>query len=392
MVIKLNDIAERADLGSTIKFPRWAIAYKFPPEQAETVVEDIVIGVGRTGAMTPTACLKPVFLAGSTISRATLHNEDNIRDKDIRIGDHVMIQKAGDVIPEVVRVCKDKRDGSERLFIMPQVCPVCGQPAVRPEGEAAWRCQNTHCPARVFEQVLHFAAKKAMDIDGLGPAVVRQLLDAGLIADVADLYHLKQEDLLPLERVGEKSAANLLAAIAASKQNSLAQLLFALGIRHVGERAAKVLASHFVDMDALMAADAAQLTAIDEIGGIIAESIVDYFAQDTNRKLIARLRACGLNLQGERRDTPISTGVSGKSIVISGTLPGLGREEAKARIEAAGGKVSSSISKKTNYLLVGENPGSKLEKAQTLGVEIIEWPQMQALLQAKNTLTGEEHA
>lgn len=382
MVLKLNDIASRARLGSTSKYPRWAIAYKFPPEQAETVVEDIVVSVGRTGALTPTAWLQPVALAGSTISRATLHNEDNIQEKDIRIGDHVLIQKAGDVIPEVVRVLIEKRDGSEQLFAMPQQCPQCGSPVVRRDGEAAHRCTNAHCPARLYEQIVHFAAKPAMDIDGLGPAVVRQLLDASLVHDVADLYHLQQEQLTALPRFGVKSAENLLAAIEKSRTNPLSRLLFALGIRHVGERAGKVLAAHFADIDALMAADQEELVAIDEIGAVIAGSIIDYFAQPANRVLIERLREAGLNLRGEARSDAARPGaLHGRTVVISGTLPGIERDAAKARLEAAGAKVSGSVSRRTDYLLLGENPGSKLEKAQELGIAVLDWPSMLALLE-----------
>ena len=379
MVLKLNEIAPRRRLGATGKSPRWAVAYKFPPEQAETVVEDIVVSVGRTGVLTPAAYLTPVFLAGSTISRATLHNEDNIREKDIRLGDHVLIQKAGDVIPEVVRPLAEKRSGTERIFAMPHICPACGSAAVREKGEAAWRCINEQCPAQLFENIVHFASKKAMDIEGLGPAVVRQLLDAGLIKNVADLYVLDQESLAGLERFGEKSAANLLRAIEKSKEAPLSRLLFALGIRHVGERAAKVLAAHYADMEALLAADAEQLTQIDEIGAIIAQSLVDWLGKEENRALLSRLAELGLNMKGNPA-AAVRTGISGKTVVITGTLPEIGREEAKARIEQAGGKVSASVSKKTDYLLFGENAGSKLDKAQSLGVPALSWEEMQTLL------------
>ncbi|MBQ6809054.1 MAG: NAD-dependent DNA ligase LigA [Firmicutes bacterium] len=381
MVFKLNQIEPRTKLGATGKFPRWAIAYKFQPEQAETIVEDIIVSVGRTGALTPTACLQPVSLAGSTISRATLHNEDNIRGKDIRIGDHVLIQKAGDVIPEVVRVLEEQRNGGERIFVMPHSCPSCGQPAVRPEGEAAWRCVNSHCPARIYEQLVHFASKKAMDIDGMGPAVVKQLLDRGLVRDIADIYTLQMDDLLSLERFGPKSATNLLNAISASKTAPLGRLLFALGIRHVGERAGKVLASRFAGMEQILQADEAQLTEIDEIGGIIAESIVSYFAEPQHRDLIQRLSDLGLNMQGESRPAQ-ETLLSGKKVVITGTLPGIGREEAKALMEQAGAIVASSVSKKVDYLLMGENPGSKEGKARELGIAILSWEEMQTLLAA----------
>ena len=381
MVFKLDQLAMRPLLGATGKFPRWAVAYKFPPEQAETKVEAIEVGVGRTGALTPTAHLTPVLLAGSTISRATLHNEDNIRDKDIRIGDTVIIQKAGDVIPEVVRVLTEKRTGAEQIFSMPENCPVCGSPTLRLEGESARRCVNESCPARLYEAIVHFVSKKAMDIDGLGPMIVRQLLDAGLVKDVAGLYDLKQEQLAVLDRLGDKSAANLTAAIDASRSRGLARLLFGLGIRHVGERAGKVLSARYRDIYELMAADEAELTAIDEIGPIMAASIVGWFAKAPNKELIRRLADAGVDLQGEGGKETTEGALSGKTVVISGTLPGIGREEAKALLEAHGAKVSGSVSRKTDYLLLGENPGSKLDKANALGVPTVSWEQMQALME-----------
>jgi len=381
LVIKVNDMAPRSTLGSTGKFPRWAIAYKFPPEQAETVVRDIEISVGRTGALTPTACFDPVLLAGSTVSRATLHNEDNIREKDIRIGDHVLIQKAGDVIPEVVRVLKEKRSGELALFQMPHNCPACGEAVYRGANEAAWRCLNPSCPARLFEKIVHFSSKKAMDIDGLGPAVVNQLLAAGLIKDVADLYSLQVEQLIQLERMGQRSAAKLVKAISDSRQKPLGNLLFALGIRHVGERAGRILAQHFPDMEGLISAKAEDLTAIDEIGQVIAESLVNYFEDEDSRKLIDKLQAAGVNMQGEyseKADTPLS----GKTMVITGTLPGIDRAGAKALLEKAGVKCTDSVSRKTDYLVLGENGGSKEDKARSLGVEIITWEEAQALMGA----------
>lgn len=380
MVFKLDPLPPRQLLGATGKFPRWAIAYKFPPEQAETRVEAIEVGVGRTGALTPTAHLTPVLLAGSTISRATLHNEDNIRDKDIRIGDTVIIQKAGDVIPEVVRVLPEKRTGAEQVFAMPENCPVCGSPTLRLAGEAARRCVNESCPARLYEAIVHFVSKKAMDIDGLGPMIVRQLLDAGLVQDVAGLYSLTREQLADLDRLGEKSAANLTAAIDASRSRGLARLLFGLGIRHVGERAGKVLSARYKDIYELMAADEAELTAIDEIGPIMAASIVGWFAKAPNKELIHSLADAGVDLQGEGGKDSAAGPLQGKTVVISGTLPGIGREEAKALLEAAGAKVSGSVSRKTDYLLLGENPGSKLDKANALGVATVSWEQMQELL------------
>ena len=380
MVFKLDPLPPRHLLGATGKFPRWAIAYKFPPEQAETRVEAIEVGVGRTGALTPTAHLAPVLLAGSTISRATLHNEDNIRDKDIRIGDTVIIQKAGDVIPEVVRVLPEKRTGAEQVFTMPENCPVCGSPTLRLAGEAARRCVNESCPARLYEAIVHFVSKKAMDIDGLGPMIVRQLLDAGLVQDVAGLYSLTQEQLAVLDRLGEKSAANLTAAIDASRSRGLARLLFGLGIRHVGERAGKVLSARYKDIYELMAADEAELTAIDEIGPIMAASIAGWFAKAPNKELIRRLADAGVDMQGEGGKETAAGPLRDKTVVISGTLPGIGREEAKALLEAAGAKVSGSVSRKTDYLLLGENPGSKLEKANSLGVATVSWEQMQELM------------
>ena len=380
MVFKLDPLPPRQLLGATGKFPRWAIAYKFPPEQAETRVEAIEVGVGRTGALTPTAHLTPVRLAGSTVSRATLHNEDNIRDKDIRVGDTVLIQKAGDVIPEVVRVLPEKRTGAEQVFTMPENCPVCGSPTLRLEGEAARRCVNESCPARLYEAIVHFVSKKAMDIDGLGPMIVRQLLDAGLVQDVAGLYSLTQEQLAVLDRLGEKSAANLTAAIDASRSRGLARLLFGLGIRHVGERAGKVLSARYKDIYELMAADQAELTAIDEIGPIMAASIAGWFAKAPNKELIRRLADAGVDMQGEGGKDTAAGPLRDKTVVISGTLPGIGREEAKALLEAAGAKVSGSVSRKTDYLLLGENPGSKLEKANSLGVATVSWEQMQELM------------
>jgi DNA ligase (NAD+) len=376
IVIKLNDLVQRDILGATSRAPRWAAAYKFPPEEQQTVVKDIIVGVGRTGAMTPLAELEPVVVAGSKISRATLHNEDFIAAKDIRIGDTVMIHKAGDVIPEVARVLFDKRNGSEKVFVMPHHCPSCGSAARRNELEAAWRCLNPHCPARIKEALFHFASKKAMNIEGLGPAVIEQLLYNSLIHDIADLYSLRTEDLIILERMGEKSAANLITGIEKSKSLPLARLLFGLGIRFVGERAAKILAANFADIDELMAAAEEQLTVIDEIGDKIASGVVTYFADPDNRARIERLREAGLNMRGNvgaaiGRPGEHSLPLQDLTFVITGTLPGMDREEAKAMIEGAGGKASGSVSSKTDYLLAGENAGSKLDKARELGVKVI---------------------
>ena len=379
LVLKLNDMATRQTLGSTTRAPRWAVAYKFPPEEAQTTVEDIIIGVGRTGALTPTAVLTPTLLAGSMVGRATLHNEDMIREKDIRIGDRVLIHKAGDVIPEVIRVLTELRDGTEQPFVMPRHCPECGGEASRQENEAAWRCLNPACPARLREALLHFVSKKAMHIDGLGPAVLQQLLESGLINDLAGLYTLREADIAALPRLGEKSAANLLAALKASKVLPLSRLLTALGIRYVGERAAQLLAQSFADIDELMAADKEQLTAIGGLGEKIAAAVVEWRAAAENRALIEKLRAAGLNMRGEKRSA--EGPLTGISFVISGALPGLSRDEAKDIIEQAGGQVMSGVSKKTSYLLLGEKGGGKADKALALSIPIINWEDLQEMLE-----------
>ncbi|KAF1086422.1 DNA ligase [Sporotomaculum syntrophicum] len=371
IVVKVNSLAQQQALGATMKSPRWAIAFKFPPEQAKTTVRDIIVSVGRTGAITPTALLDPVTVAGSTVSRATLHNLDIIREKDIRIGDRVVIHKAGDVIPEVVEVLKEHRTGAERIFNMPAVCPACGAEVVRPSGESAHRCTGAACPARLLEGLIHFASRGAMNIDGLGPAVLTQLVEAGLVKDVSDLYGLTLEQLLKLERFADKSAENLVRAIAASKANPLHRLIFALGIRHVGERAARVLAEHYGDLPSLMDARLEELTTIMEIGPKIAESVVNFMREPQNRALIERLIAHGVNVVAEAAPTGQSSPLAGKTLVLTGTLASLKREEARELIEKAGGKVASSVSKKTDYVVVGEEPGSKYEKAVKLGVPVI---------------------
>ncbi len=374
MVIKINNLADQQALGNRAKNPRWAIAYKFPPEQGVTQVEDIVVQVGRTGAITPVANLKPLFLAGSTISRATLHNEDFIREKDIRIGDYVVIQKAGEVIPEVVSVVTDKRDGSEREFTFPTVCPACGAPIIRLEDAAAYHCSDPMtCPAQVREGIIHFASRDAMNIEGLGPAVINQLLQAGLIHNAADLYYLKKEQLLTLERMGEKSADNLLNSLENSKQRTLAQVIFALGIRLVGQNVAKVLARQFHSLEALQQADYDTLVVIDEVGPKIAESITDYFQKDRHTAFLQRLAEAGVRLSGnEAEQKQENAAFAGKTFVLTGTLPTLDRREASVMIEQAGGKTSGSVSRKTDYVLAGENAGSKLTKAQELGIAIID--------------------
>ena len=377
MVIKINSLAQQEALGNRSKNPRWAIAYKFPPEQGITRIKEIVVQVGRTGAVTPVANLEPIFLAGSTISRATLHNADFIAEKNIKVGDYVVIQKAGEVIPEVVSVVADKRDGSETEFVFPSVCPECGAPLIRVEGEAVYRCSDAMtCPAQVREGIIHFASRDAMNIEGLGPAVIAQLLDHGLIANAADLYYLEKDALLGLERMGSKSADNLLNSIEASKQRSLAQVIFALGIRLVGQNVAKVLARNFDSIDTLKAADVEQLVAIDEVGPKIAESIADYFRDGRHDAFLKRLADAGVQMRQESMPTMVTgqenSAFAGKIIVLTGTLPTLDRREATAMIEAAGGKVSGSVSKKTDYVLAGENAGSKLTKAQELGIAIID--------------------
>ncbi len=378
MVIKINRLRDQAYLGNRAKNPRWAIAYKFPPEQGVTRIQEIVVQVGRTGAITPVANLEPIFLAGSTISRATLHNADFIAEKDIHIGDTVVIQKAGEVIPEVVSVVKEKRNGSEVPFVFPDACPACGAPLIRVEGEAAYRCSDTMtCPAQVREGIIHFASRDAMNIEGLGPAVITQLLDTGLIANAADLYYLHKEDLVQLERMGDKSADNLLRSIENSKQRTLAQVIYALGIRLVGQNVAKVLARQFDSIEALKQADAESLVTIDEVGPKIAESIVDYFSGGRHDAFLQKLTDAGVQMQQDmqlKQDVQgqINHAFAGKTFVLTGTLPTLDRREASAMIEQAGGKTSGSVSKKTDYVLAGESAGSKLTKAQELGITIID--------------------
>ncbi|WP_027363280.1 NAD-dependent DNA ligase LigA [Desulfotruncus alcoholivorax] len=371
MVIKVNSLAQQNFLGATMKSPRWAIAYKYPPEQAETTVKDIMVSVGRTGVITPTAILEPVFIAGSTVSKATLHNEDMIREKDVRIGDRVIIHKAGDVIPEVVEVLKNKRNGSEMPFAMPSACPACGAEVVRQSGEAAHRCTGAACPARLLEGMIHFASRGAMDIAGLGPAVITQLVNAGLVRDVSDIYKINAEQLKQLERFADKSADNLVNAIEASKSNPLHRLIYALGIRHVGERAARILAEHYSNIYELMDAKFEELINIPEIGSKIAESLVNFMHEEQNRRLIERLAQSGVNVVAEKKESTDQSDFSGKTVVLTGTLSSLNRDEAKEIIESRGGKVASSVSKKTDYVIVGENPGSKYDKAVKLGVNII---------------------
>lgn len=382
-VIKVNDVYQQRILGATGKDPRWATAYKYPPEQAETTLEDIDWRVGRTGVLTPTAVLTPVKLSGSIISRATLHNEDFIRAKDIRIGDRVVINKAGEIIPEVLRVVVEKRTGDEKEVEIPSVCPECGWRVERQGEEAAIRCTNPHCPALGREGLIHFVSRDAMNIDGCGPSVINALLDAGLVRDAADLYSLRKDDLLKLERMGEKSADNLLAALAESKKNELDKLLFALGIRHVGAKVARILATEFGSMEKLQQAQPEELAQIRDIGDKIAESVVTWLNVPANIDLVERLAAAGLTMTftppASQEDNPFF----GKTLVFTGTMPTLGRAEAKTMAQDVGAKVSGSVSKKTDYVIAGAEAGSKLEKAQQLGVTVIDEAEFLRLLKGE---------
>ena len=382
-VIKVNDVYQQRILGATGKDPRWATAYKYPPEQAETTLEDIDWRVGRTGVLTPTAVLTPVKLSGSVISRATLHNEDFIRAKDIRIGDRVVINKAGEIIPEVLRVVVEKRTGDEKEVEIPGVCPECGWRVERQGEEAAIRCTNPHCPALGREGLIHFVSRDAMNIDGCGPSVINALLDAGLVRDAADLYSLRKEDLLKLERMGEKSADNLLTALAESKKNELDKLLFALGIRHVGAKVARILATEFGSMEKLQQAQPEELAQIRDIGDKIAESAVTWLNVPANIDLVERLAAAGLTMTftppASQEDNPFF----GKTLVFTGTMPTLGRAEAKTMAQDVGAKVSGSVSKKTDYVIAGAEAGSKLEKAQQLGVTVIDEAEFLRLLKGE---------
>ena len=367
-VIKVDDFAQRGMLGSTNKFPRWAIAFKYPPEEKETELQQIDITVGRTGVLTPTAVFTPVQLAGTTVSRAILHNEDFIRQLDVRIGDRILVRKAGDIIPEVVAVTQHK-DGSEP-YQMPQVCPSCGAPAVHLEGEAALRCVNPECPAQALRNIIHFASRNAMDIDGLGKAVAAQLVSKGYVHSAADLYDLTEEQLMTLDKFKEKSARNLLNAIEASKENNLDKLLFGLGIRNIGEKAAASIAEHFRSMQAVREAGEEQLSEIDGFGAVMAQSVLAFFAKEGTEDLLGRLERAGVNMEwhGEEKTDKLA----GKTIVVTGTLPTLSRAEAEALITKNGGKASGSVSKKTAYVLAGEAAGSKLTKAQQLGIPVID--------------------
>ncbi|MBN8204220.1 MULTISPECIES: NAD-dependent DNA ligase LigA [Bacillaceae] len=374
IVIKVDSLESQEQLGTTAKSPRWAIAYKFPAEEVVTTLRDIELSVGRTGVVTPTALLEPVRVAGTTVQRASLHNEDLIREKDIKIGDQVVVKKAGDIIPEVVNVLADRRTGEEQDFSMPTHCPECESELVRLDGEVALRCINPKCPAQIREGLIHFVSRNAMNIDGLGEKVISQLFAENLIKDVADIYKLTYEQLIQLERMGEKSVNNLIQAIENSKGNSLEKLLFGLGIRHVGAKAAKTLAQEFGQMEALEKASRDNLTAINEIGEKMADSIVSFFEQEEAHELIAELKAAGVNMayNGPKPVTAENSDsfFAGKTVVLTGKLEIMSRNEAKEKIEALGGKVSGSVSKKTDVVIAGEDAGSKLTKAQELGVEV----------------------
>lgn len=378
-VIKVNDLAQRELLGSTNKFPRWAIAFKYPPEEKETELLGVDISVGRTGVLTPTAVFQPVFLAGTTVSRAILHNEEFIRQLDVRIGDTIRVRKAGDIIPEVVAVASHKEGAAP--FEMPKICPSCGAPAVHLQDEAALRCVNPECPAQSLRNIIHFASRGAMDIDGLGKAVAAQLVGLELVRSAADIYTLTREQLLTLDKFKEKSADNLLRAIERSKDNNLDRLLFGLGIRNIGDKAAALLAEHFGSMQAVREASAEKISEIDGFGGVMAQSVVEFFAKEGTADLIRRLADAGVNMQW--RGEPKTDRLAGKTLVVTGTLESLSRAEAEALIAQNGGKASGSVSKKTDYLVAGEAAGSKLAKAQQLGVPVLSEQEFLELLKAQ---------
>ena len=369
-VVKVDNLKLREIMGTTTKVPKWAIAYKYPPEQKETILKDIVCQVGRTGVITPMAILEPVKVAGSTISKTTLHNEDFIKEKGLKIGDRVIIQKAGDVIPEIVEAVVAKRTGEEKDFEMPKVCPVCGAEAVREEGEAAVRCTGIECPAKLYRNLVHFVSREAMNIDGLGENIIGVLLDKKMISNIADIYDLEFEDIASLKKNGKKFAQNLIDSINASKENDLYRLITALGIRHVGIKAAKILAKRYENMDNLSEATVENLSMVEEIGPIVANSIREFFEQEQTKDLLKRLKDAGVNMERQKSEDEDER-FAGKTFVLTGTLEKYSREEASNIIEKFGGKTSSSVSKKTSYLLAGEDAGSKLTKAQNLGVQII---------------------
>ena len=377
-VVKVNSLSDREKLGSTAKFPKWAVAFKYPPEKKPSKVLDIVIQVGRTGVLTPKAVLEPVRLAGTTVTNATLHNQDYIAEKDIRVGDTVLVQKAGEIIPEILEVDVSKRPEGAEPFVFPDTCPVCGAPVSRDADGAAIRCTGAECPAQLLRNLTHFASRDAMDIEGLGPAVVQQLVDSGLVRNAADLYSLHAADVAKLDRMGEKSAENLIRAIEDSKANDLAKLLYGLGIRQVGAKAAQVLSAHFGSLDALAAATEEELTAVGDVGPITARYVVEYLAADQSKDLIRRLREAGVNLESTAQ--PVGDRFAGLTFVLTGELSAYSRKEAGEKLEALGAKVSGSVSKKTSCVVAGEAAGSKLRKAQELGVPVIDEAQFLTLI------------
>ena len=380
-VVKVDDLKFREILGTTAKTPRWAVAYKYPPEKKETKLKEIICQVGRTGVITPMAILEPVKVAGSTISKTTLHNEDFIKEKELKIGDTVVIQKAGDVIPEIVEVKKDKRTGEEINFEMPKQCPVCGAQAIREEGEAAIRCTGIECPAKLFRNLVHFVSREAMNIDGLGENIIQQLLDNGLIENIADIYMLQLEDIASLKKNGQKFAQNLVDSINESKQNDLYRFITALGIRHVGSKASKLLARKYKNIDNLMKAEFEDLSQINDIGPIVANSIIEFFSQEQTQDLIQKLKEAGVNTEAKEEEN-IDNRFEGKTFVLTGTLENYTRGEASNLIEKFGGKTSSTVSKKTDYVLAGEEAGSKLTKAQNLGVTILTEAEFQEMVRS----------
>lgn len=379
-VVKVDDLKFREMLGTTSKTPRWAVAYKYPPERKETILKDIICQVGRTGVITPMAVLEPVNVAGSKISKTTLHNEDFIKEKGLKIGDTVVIQKAGDVIPEIVEVKKDKRTGNEKEFEMPRICPVCGAEAVREEGESAIRCTGIECPAKLVRNLEHFVSREAMNIDGLGEKIIVQLLENNLIENIADIYTLTIDEIASLKKNGKKFAQNLINSINTSKENDLYRLITALGIRHVGAKASKILARKYRTMEALSMATAEELSTINDIGPIVANSIREFFDQEQTKDLLEKLKQAGVNMESLEQEENIDNRFEGKTFVLTGSLEKYSRNEAADIIEKFGGKTSGSVSKKTDYVLAGEEAGSKLAKAEKLGITIINENQFEELI------------
>lgn len=379
-VIKVNNLEDRNQLGATAKFPRWAVAFKYPPEEKETTLLDVEINVGRTGALTPTAIFEPIQLAGTTVSRAVLHNQDFINEKDIRIGDRIVVRKAGEIIPEVLRSVSHQPDSI--TYQIPEYCPSCGEKVIKDGEQAVYRCVNPNCPSTIYRNIIHFASRNAMNIDGLGPALIQDLIDSNQIHNSADLYYLNREKLLELDRQGEKSTDNLLEALENSKKNPLSRLLFGIGIRNIGQKASEFACAKFDTMDRLMLASVEELSEIDGFGETMARSLTDFFSREENRQLIERFRSAGLNMTEPKRN--IGNALTGLTFVITGTLPSLSRNDAKTLIESNGGKVSSSVSKKTSYLLAGEEAGSKLTKAQELSVPILTEENLKSMIENTN--------